>query len=147
MSDTPRPLFIDTSGFFARVVEDDANHEQATAVFEMIATDKVYGPVFTSRYVLAELATLLLYRSSHRDAATALAEIRDSETITLLPVDSTTFTQTCKQFKRYDDQGISFIDHLSGILATTHDIQHVFAFDSDFATLGFTRVPIDTELQ
>lgn len=147
MSDTPQPLFIDTSGFFARVVEDDANHEQATAVFEMIATGREYGPVFTSRYVLAELATLLLYRSSHRDAVTALAEIRDSETITLLPVEPAIFTQTCEQFERYDDQSISFIDHLSGVLATTHDIQHIFAFDSDFTTLGFTRVPLDTELQ
>lgn len=143
MSGAPQPLFIDTGGFFAHVVEDDANHERATAVFETIATGEAYGPVFTSRYVLAELATLLLYRTSHRKAVTALAEIRDSETINLLPVGPETFTKTCEQFDQYDDQEISFIDHLSGVLATTHDIQHIFAFDSDFAILGFTCVPAD----
>lgn len=144
MSNTPQPLFIDTGGFYARVDDDDANHEMTTAVFEAIATD-AYGPVFTSRYVLAEVATLLRYKLSHRDAVTALTEICDSETINLLPVAPDTFTQTVGQFEQYDDQEISFIDHLSGVLAANHDIQHVFAFDGDFATLGFTRVPVDTE--
>lgn len=143
MSGTPTPLFIDTGGFYARVDDDDAHHEQATAVFEAIATG-AYGPVFTSRYVLAELATLILYKVSHREAATALSEIRDSATINLLPVDPNTFDETCEQFEQYDDQEISFIDHLGGVLAANHDIQHVFAFDGDFATLGFTRVPVDT---
>jgi predicted nucleic acid-binding protein len=100
--------------------------------------------VFTSRYVPAELATLLLYKLSHRKAVTALTEIRDSETINILPVDPDTFTQTFEQFEQYDDQEISFIDHLGGVLAANHDIHHIFAFDGDFATLGFTRVPVDT---
>lgn len=143
MSGTPRALFIDTGGFYARVDDDDANHEQATAVFEAIATGE-YGPVFTSRYVLAELTTLILYKLSHREAVTALTEIRESDTINLLPVDSDTFTQTFEQFEQYDDQEISFIDHLGSVLAANHGIDYVFAFDGDFATLGFNRVPVDT---
>lgn len=79
---TPQPLFIDTGGFFARVVDDDANHDRATAVFEHIATGEAYRPVFTSRYVLAELASLLLYRSSHRDAVTTLTEIGPQRRLT-----------------------------------------------------------------
>lgn len=145
MSRTPQPLFIDTGGFYAHVDDDDTHHEQATAVFEAIAAGE-YGPVFTSRYVLAELATLVLYNVSHRKAVTAFNEIRDSATINLLPVDPDTFDEAREQFEQYDDHEISFIDHLGGVLAANHDIIHVFAFDGDFATLGFTRVPVDTEI-
>ena len=48
------------------------------------------------------------------------------------------------QFGEYDDQEISFVDHTTAILADERDVGHVFAFDSDFRTLGFSVVPADT---
>jgi predicted nucleic acid-binding protein len=69
---TPTPLYIDTGGFYAGYVEDDSNHERAGAVFDTIRTGETYGPIFTSRYVLAELATVILYRKRHRCAVSSL---------------------------------------------------------------------------
>ncbi|MFC3959070.1 type II toxin-antitoxin system VapC family toxin [Halovivax cerinus] len=139
------PLFVDTSGFYAAYVEDDVNHARAAAVLDAIRAGDQYAPVFTSRYVLAELATVILYQTSHRDAVSTLEEIRSSETINVLPVDETTFDAAHEWFVRYDDQEIAFFDHLGGAIARHFEIEHVFTFDpDDFHTLGFTVVPDDT---
>ncbi|NKE38084.1 type II toxin-antitoxin system VapC family toxin [Natronococcus sp. JC468] len=138
-------LFIDTGAFYARFKPDDENHEQAVELFDGIRSGKyTYRPLYTSRYVLSELATLLLRWVGHGDAVHALSAIRESESFTVLPVDAGAFDRTCKEFARYDDQQISFVDHSSAVLADEYDIEHLFAFDSDFRTLGFTIVPGDT---
>jgi predicted nucleic acid-binding protein len=141
-----RPLFIDTGAFFAAAVDDDKNHARASAVFEAIAAgDLPYRPLYTNRYVLAELATLTLGRVGHAAAVGTLERIRESPTFNVEPVGEATFTSTCKQFAQYDDQEISFFDHITGVMARERDVEHVFTFDpDDFRTLGFTVVPADT---
>ncbi|MFC6906718.1 type II toxin-antitoxin system VapC family toxin [Halalkalicoccus tibetensis] len=144
--ETPVPLLIDTGGFYAAYVEDDTNHDRAAAVFKAIQAGERYGPIFTSRYVLAELATVILYRKSHRRAVSTINEIRSSETINILPVTEQTFDAAYDQFAQYSDQEIAFFDHLGGSLAREYDIGHVFTFDpDDFRTLEFTFVPDDTD--
>lgn len=146
MTTSPQPLFIDTSAFFARYNERATEHERATAVVQGIHSGDVhYDPLFTSRYVLSELATLMLRKVGHQPAVNALTDIRDSKSINVLPVTEKSFARTCEQFAAYDDQQISFVDHSSAVLAGDRDIEHVFAFDrDDFQTLGFTVVPADT---
>ena len=70
--------------------------------------------------------------------------MRDSPTFNVLVADDAVFADACDEFVRYDDQQISFVDHLSGVLARERDVEHVFAFDSDFRTLGLMQVPGDT---
>ncbi|WP_306055589.1 type II toxin-antitoxin system VapC family toxin [Natronococcus wangiae] len=101
--------------------------------------------MFTSRYVLAELATVILYRKDHQHAVSTLEEIRASETVNVVPVTGATFDAAHDRFVQYDDQEIVFFDHLGGALAHEYDIEHVFTFDpKDFRTLGFTVVPDGT---
>lgn len=141
------PLFIDTGALFAYYNTNDTGerHARARAVFDAIQTgDLAYRPLLTSRFVLAELATLLVRKVDHVTAVRALDDIRSSPAFTICPLDEPGFTATCEQFEQYDDQQISFVDHSSAVLAREHDITHVFAFDSDFAALGLTRVPADT---
>lgn len=141
----PRPLFIDTNAFVALFDEDDEHYDRANAVMDAIQDgDLAYGPLFTSRYVLSETATVLLYGVGHREAVDALTTIRESATINLLEVTDPIFEATAEQFAEYDDQQISFIDHLNSVLSAEFDIQHIFAFEADFQTLGLTRVPVDT---
>lgn len=141
-----RPLFIDTGAFFAAAVDDDDNHQRASAVFKAIAAgDLPYRPLYTNRYVLAELATLTLGRAGHAAAVDTLDRIRGSPTFNVEPVSEATFTSTCEQFARYDDQEISFFDHVTGVMACDRDVEHIFTFDpDDFRTLGFIAVPEDT---
>lgn len=139
------PLFIDTGAFYARFKPDDENHTAAVAVFEGMQSGTLpYRPLYTSRYVLSELSTLLLYHVGHDDAVSVLTTIRESESFNILPVDESVFSAACDDFARYDDQEISLADQVSSVLARIHDIECMFAFDSDFRTLGFTLVPEDT---
>lgn len=143
-----QPLFIDTGAFYARFDGDDQHHETAVRVFDGIREgDFPYRPLYTSRYVISELATLLLYRVSHEAAVEALATIRRSESFNILPVDAQVFAATCEQLEMYNDQEISFVDHTTGVLAAEYDVDSVFCFDGDFATLGLTCVPADVDLR
>ncbi|CCQ33782.1 putative ribonuclease VapC protein [Halorhabdus tiamatea SARL4B] len=146
MSASPRPLFIDTAAFFARFNERATEHDRARTVFRGVQTGELaYDPLFTSRYVLSELATLLLRKVGHGPAVNALATIREADSFNVLPMAGRSFDRTCEQFGRYDDQQISFVDHTSAVLASDRDVEHVFTFDrDDFRTLGFTVVPDDT---
>jgi len=38
------------------------------------------------------------------------------------------------------------VDHTTSILADERGVEHIFAFDSDFRTLGFSLVPGDVSL-
>lgn len=147
MPGTPRPLFVDTAAFFARFNERATEHDRARDVFQGIRSgDLQYDPLFTSRYVLSELATLLLRKVSHLAAVEAVATIRRADSFNVLPVGEDLFDRTCVQFRDYDDQQISFVDHSSAVLADDHGIEHVFTFDRrDFRTLGFTVVPADVD--
>ncbi|WEL22073.1 PIN domain-containing protein [Halorhabdus sp. BNX81] len=139
------PLFVDTNALVAVFNEDDTHHDAATELLDGIGTGEyAYGPLYTSRYVLSETATTLLYGVGHAEAVEALATVRETPSINLINVDAHRFDVTVQQFEQYDDQSISFIDHMNATLADEHDISHIFAFDDDFATLGLTRVPVDT---
>jgi len=140
-----QPLFVDTNALVVAFDEDDAHHDRADAILDGIRDgDLPYGPIFTSRYVLSETATTILMAVGHREAVEALETVRASSTFNILDVGATIFDETAQQFTQYDDQDISFIDHMNAILAHEYDIEHIFAFDGDFSTLGLIRVPTDT---
>lgn len=140
-----RPLFVDTGAFYARFDASASRHDRADAVFGGIASgDLAYRPIYTSTYVVDELATLVQSHRNHEAAVAALDRVLESSVRIVHPEDAD-FTRACEQFVRYDDQDISFTDHMSGVLATTRDVEHVFTFDADhFRALGFTVVPGDT---
>jgi len=139
------PLFIDTGAFFAYYNERDEHHETARAVFQAIRVgDLAYSPLYTTRFVLAELATLLLYKVDHATATQALGDILAAGSFNVIQADPATFAAARNEFARYDDQEITLVDQLTGVLADERGVEHIFAFDSDFRTLGFTVVPGDT---
>lgn len=141
------PLFVDTGAFYARYDESASRHERATAVFDAIAAGTVqFRPLFTTTHVLAELGTLLMRKRSHSVAVRGLGRIRDSPAFTVVHPTEDEFDLACQQFERYDDQQITLVDHLTAILADERGVEHVFAFDSDFQTLGLTLVPEDIRL-
>lgn len=144
MSASARPLFVDTSAFYAHFVANAPRHERARAVFDGVRDgDLAYRPLYTTGYVLSELATLLVRKASHETAVDALERVRTSPSVSVLHPNGETFDATCSVFDRYDDQQISFVDHLTGVLARERNVDHVFAFDDDFRTLGFRLVPAD----
>jgi predicted nucleic acid-binding protein len=140
-----KPLFVDTGAFYARFDESASRHERANAVFEGIGQSEYpYRPLYTSTYVLDELATLILSHRNHSAAVEAVERIRESS-VTIIHPDRTEFESAYEKFVRYDDHEVSFTDQMSGVLAEDRGVEHVFSFDTDhFRTLGFTVVPDDT---
>lgn len=145
MSQRATPLFVDTSAFYARFVENAPRHERAMAVFDGIADGEVpYRPLVTSSYVLSELATLLLRKAGHEVAANAVSWVVESDRTVVLHPGAAEFDATRGSFERYDDQDVSFVDHSTVVLARARDVDHVFAFDDDFRTFDLTLVPEET---
>lgn len=139
------PLIVDTGAFYARADEDDTHHETAVNLFEKIRTgDIAYQPLYTTQAVLSELATLCLYKLGHETALRALRAVLESDSFNVIPVGQRPFEAAAEQFGEYDDQEISFVDHTTAVLAENRSVDRVFAFDSDFRTLGFSVVPEDT---
>lgn len=141
------PIFVDTGAFYARADADDKHHRDAARLFDGIRSGEVaYRPLYTSQAVLSEFATLALYKLGHNDAIRALYAIRSSDSINVVPVGTPAFETAAEQFADYDDQQISFVDHTTSILADERGVEHIFAFDSDFRTLGFSLAPEDVNL-
>lgn len=142
-----RPIFVDTGAFYARADEDDKHHTEAIQLFQGIRSgDIAYRPIYTSQAVLSEFATLALYKLGHDVAARTLHAIRESDSVNIIPVGRSTFETAAQQFEAYEDQEISFVDHTTDVLADERGVEHVFAFDSDFRTLGYSLVPDDVSL-
>jgi predicted nucleic acid-binding protein len=141
------PLFVDTGAFFADFVENSPRHDRARMVMDAIRTgDLRFRPIYTTGYVLSELATLILRKKSHEKAMETLQRIRESPVVTVLHPDAAQFDAVCSEFGRFGDQQISFVDHTTGVLAGEVEAEHVFSFDSDFRTLGFSLAPDDINL-
>lgn len=143
-----RPIFVDTGAFYARFDEDDAEHDRARRVFDAIRDgDLPYRPIYTQAHVLAELVTLTLSRGGSDEAAAVLEIIRQSPNVTTIHPDAVAFDAACEQFFQYDDQDISLVDHLTGVLADERDVEYVFTLDpDDFHTLGFRIIPDDIRI-
>ena len=138
----PTALFLDTSALFAYFHPRTAEHEEATTFLGRVGNNEIpYRPLYTNTYVIDELATLLLSKGTHALARTALSRTLDSEHITVLAESAGSFDRAREGFERYEDHEISFTDHVSAVHMRERDVDHVFAYDGDFATLGFERIP------
>lgn len=142
------PLFVDTGALYARVDEDDADHERARNVFRAIRQGGLpFRPLYTSGFVLVELAGLIQQRRDTPTAADQVRRVRESPSITVLHVEGDVLDRACEEFDRYDDHDVSLVDHSSAVLAELEGIDHVFTFDpDDFETLGLTPVPRGIEV-
>lgn len=141
------PLFVDTGAFYAQYDETASRHDRASAVFDGIAAGTInHRPLYTTSHVLAELATLLMRKRDHAAAVRGLNRIRSSPAFTVVHPTEDEFGTACQQFERYDDQQITLVDHLTAVLADERGVDHVFAFDNDFRTLGLTLVPDDVRI-
>jgi predicted nucleic acid-binding protein len=141
------PLFVDTGAFFAHFVENSPRHERARAVTDAIRAGNLrFRPIYTTGYVLSELTTLILRKKNHEKSMDTLNRIRGSPVVTVVHPDESQFESICDEFGQFDDQQISFVDHVTGTLASESGVEHIFAFDSDFRTLGFSLVPDEINL-
>lgn len=136
------PVFVDSSAVVAHFYSRDRHRDAASTFFRGVRDGDLRArPLYTSEYVVDEAATTLLSRAGHERAAQAVGFLRDSSQIHVLHVDHATYDAACARFAEYDDQAMSFTDHVVGIQARERDVEYVLSFDQDFEALGLTTLP------
>ena len=138
------PLFVDANAIMAHYYPRSAKHDEVREVIAAIGAGELpYYPLLTNQYVLDEVVSLLLSRADTDVAHEALNRTLAEETFRVLEVEPGLVDRAVDQFREYDDQEISLTDHVIAEQARGYDVDHLFTYDGDFRTLGFTVIPYE----
>ena len=133
-------IFADTGAWYALAVADNINHAPAVAFLEAISSGE-FGKMITTDYVLAETYTLLRIRKGTELAARFAGSVAQSSNVKTLRIGENDFSLALEKLLRFKDRMLSFADCSSSVAMDALGITDVFAFDSDFRTLGYKLHP------
>ena len=135
-------MFVDSSAFVAYFHGRDRHTDDARTFFRSVRDGELRArPLLTSEYVVDETATTLLSHAGHGAAAAAIEQLRTSSLVRVRHVDRPTYDAACDRFVEFDDQPLSFTDHVIGLQALANGAEHVLSFDAGFEALGLTTLP------
>jgi len=130
--------FCDTSFFFASLYPTDVNYERAGQILKEASDQKI--SLLTTRDIISETATLLLYRFSSKAAIRFLDEMKP--VLNVVYYDDSVREEAEQIFRLFSqDKRLSFCDAISYVVAKTvlKDIV-CLSFDEDFSQLGLTVI-------
>src|SRR5437868_4602976 len=110
-SSTRTERFVDTSGFYALLVQRDAKHARASGILAEAAQSG--GRFVTTDYVLDETATLLSARGQRQLTDAFFETVFTSSACRVEWMDPDRFEQTRRFFLKHQDKGWSFTDCFS----------------------------------
>jgi len=137
-----RQIFVDTSAWDAIADSSDSNHDVA-----LLFRDEIAGQcqLVVTNYILDELYTLLLMNVGHQRAVDfkgKLDVLVEEGILEVVWVSEDIAAETWAVFQRFNvDKQWSFTDCVSYVVMKQCGITEVFAFDDDFAQMGFVRQP------
>ena len=132
-------MFVDTGAWVARHHRRDQHHREAVEGWRQIEHER--PPLYTSSFVIGEVATLLSRRAGSRFAVERVRRIYESTAIHILRPESHDEIAALGWMNRYADQRIGFTDCVSFVLMKQHGLQRAFTFDRHFEIVGFERWP------
>jgi hypothetical protein len=130
---------VDTSALVGLYLKDDEWHAPARRVMEDLQSQR--RPLFTTGDVFDETVTLMRRWGGYAVAARAGEALRTSRALRLIPVDERACDEAWRLFKEHRLPDLSFTDCTSAAIMRRLGIEEVFAFDSDFRSLGFKVLP------
>jgi len=137
------PLFVDTSAWVAIKDRREKHHAAATAYLAEVAKRK--ERLVTTDYILDETYTLLLYDIGYDVTIEFKREIdllSATPALNIINVGPAVQAEAWTVFERFNrDKLWSFTDCTSYVVMRTHQIAECFAFDEDFAQMGFRVSP------
>ena len=137
-------VFVDTGGWIALQVSDDEHHPAATdAAPHLMAACK---GLVTSNLVVGETYTLLRMVKGYPAAKRFLEKLAQSARLERAFITEGLERQAYQILHRYAEHPFSYVDATSFALMRHEGIRYAFAFDADFATAGFVRIPADLRL-
>jgi predicted nucleic acid-binding protein len=129
-----KPIFVDTSGVYAILVNDDINHKSSLAVWAEIAR----SPMVTNNYVVVETLAILQNRvglPAARSFANDLLPLMQIDWITELR------QQAAVEAMLASGRKLSVVDCASFQTMRDYGIRAAFTFDSHFREQGFEMIP------
>jgi len=135
-----RKIFIDTSAWVALFYTRDRYHQEAVTFWQALPSERAY--LVTNDYVLDETYTILR-RGRYGLAQARLAHqiIEDSNIVDIIEMDAEYRMRAWQLFERYEDKVLSFTDCICFAMMHHLGIYQAFAFDDDYAQVGFVVRP------
>jgi predicted nucleic acid-binding protein len=130
-------IFVDTSGFFALLDRDDADHKKAKKIWSDVLNPE--NTLITSNYVIVESFALI----QHRLGLEAVRGFHEDmlPLINIEWIDAEIHKFGVSALLAASRRKLSLVDCVSFETMRTLGIKTVFAFDPHFVELGFKCIP------
>jgi uncharacterized protein len=126
---------VDTSGFYALLVQGDRMHARASSILERAAQGG--GRFVTTDYILDETATLLKARGHGHLAEAFFETVFASAACRVEWMDPDGFAQTRRFFLKHHDRDWSFTDCFSFWVMRELGLRDALTTDAHFRQAGF----------
>ena len=130
-----RPVFVDTSGFYALIVQRDDNHPRAHLLFTR-AADERWRLVTTNAVVFETHALLLARARRSREVALKFLESVEASVYEVERLLKTDEAQAIMLIRSHSDKSYSLCDASSFTVMQRLGITEAIAFDEDFRSYG-----------
>jgi uncharacterized protein len=141
----PRPIFVDTSAYFAAFSRRDTTYVPAARMMERLVHDRQH--LFTTNAVLFELHGLMLARGPRQLALDSVSRIGESPTTAVVRLRRQDEERGWEIIRRYADKDFSLTDATSFAVMERLGIGVAFSLDRHFAQYGWEIVPLETAEQ
>jgi predicted nucleic acid-binding protein len=134
-------VFVDTSAWIAVSDLCDRHHPAARVAYNRLIADR--RMLVTTNLVIAETYIITRRAAGHLQAMRLLRSLRGSTRLVRVYSDSVLEAAAEVILERHDDQDFSFTDEVSFAVMQHRGIQEAFTFDSHFAAMGFSLLPVE----
>lgn len=134
----PAEFFVDTSGWFPALVENDPAHAKVSAAIRKLIAKRRH-PV-TTNLVVAETHALLLRRRGRAAGLSFVRLVTEPPTVIVRSTPEVEAKAQREWLERYDDQDFSFTDAVSFAVMSERRIVEALTLDGHFAAAGFNLV-------
>ncbi|MGH2922146.1 MAG: type II toxin-antitoxin system VapC family toxin [Gaiellaceae bacterium] len=129
-------IFVDTSFWVAARHRRDRHHQDALALRETLAEDRLV----TSNHVVGETWTFFRRKDGHATGVEFLDMLDRTARVDVARVSDDLERQALRWLRRHDEREYSFVDATSFALMRSLKVRQALAFDGDFAAAGFVEL-------
>lgn len=126
---------MDTSGWYALLVERDTQHRAAVRHFQALARER--RQLVVTDFVAGETYTLLRARRGPEAALGFLSRLRASPAVRRIVVERDWQAAAEQLLIKYREHVLSYTDATSFVAMKELGLRDVLTFDADFRLLGF----------
>lgn len=134
-------VLVDADALVALVKKDDSNHQKAVRISKFLQKREVF--CYLSPFTVAEVATVLSYKVSHRAAKGFLREMRKID-LSVLALGDKDLSLADQWFEGQTSKGTSYFDCYNMALMERYQNQIVaiFSFDAIYKKNGFKTIEL-----